>query len=138
VTVQRGYGKGTLNVASNPLNLALRFALELAALVAMGMWGYRQADGLAGIALAVAVPLVGAALWGTFRAHGGASHSGKAPVPVPGIVRLALELAWFAFAAWALYDVGRVTLSVALAVIVAAHYIVSFDRVLWLIRGNGA
>jgi hypothetical protein len=125
-------------MASNPLNLALRFALELAALVAMGMWGYRQADGVAGIALAVAVPLVGAALWGVFRVPGDASHSGKAPVPVPGIVRLALELAWFAFAAWALYDVGRVTLSVGLALIVAAHYIASADRILWLIRQKGA
>jgi hypothetical protein len=32
-------------MGSHPLNLAVRFALELSALAALGVWGWRQGDG---------------------------------------------------------------------------------------------
>lgn len=57
---------------------------------------------------------------------------------VPGIIRLALEVGFFAFAAWALYDTGLTTLSLILAVAVVAHYAVSYDRIAWLLRQKGS
>ena len=87
-------------MAYHPINLAVRLLLEFAALAAMAYWGWRQADGVLRFVLAIGIPLVAAALWGTFAVPDDPSRSGKAPVPVSGIVRLALELAFFAFAVW--------------------------------------
>jgi len=115
------------------LNLAVRFFLELSALSIMGWWGWRQRSDGWQIALAAVVPLLAASLWGIFAVPNDPSRSGSAPVPVPGIVRLTLELGFFAAAAWALDDLGfgRVTALFATAVVV--HYLVSFDRVRWLV-----
>lgn len=121
-------------MGSHPINLAVRFLLEIAALVAIGYWGWSQHEGLLRFVLAVGGPLIAAILWGTLTVPGDPSRSGKAPVPVPGLVRLVLELALFAFAAWALYDAGQPTLALILAAIVIIHYALSYDRISWLLR----
>jgi hypothetical protein len=33
-------------MSTNPINLAVRFLLELSALFAMGLWGWQQGEGL--------------------------------------------------------------------------------------------
>ena len=93
-------------MASNPLNLAFRFILELTALVAIGYWGWMTGEGWTRWILMLGVPLIAAVLWGVFRVD---NDPGKAPVRVPGFLRLALELAYFAFAVWALSDAGATT-----------------------------
>lgn len=122
-------------MSGHPVNLAVRFLLELVALIALGMWGAAQAGGLWGAALALGIPVVAAAVWGIFRVPGDASSAGHAPVRVPGIVRLVLELALFDAATWALFDAGYGRAGTVLGVLVALHYAVSYDRVLWLVRG---
>jgi len=119
-------------MGSNPINLALRFLLELAGLVAIGYWGWSQHDGLLRFVLAIGGPLIAAILWATFAVPGDPSRSGKAPVP--GLVRLVLELAFFAFAVWALYDAGNIVFSLILTTTVVIHYAHSYDRVAWLLR----
>ena len=121
-------------MGSHPLNLAVRFVLEIAALVAIGYWGWTQHDGFVRYLLAIGGPLLAAVLWATFAVPDDPSRSGKAPVPVPGIIRLALELALFAFAAWALYDAGNSLLALILAAVVLVHYALSYDRIAWLLR----
>ena len=121
-------------MGSHPLNLAVRFVLEIAALVAIGYWGWTQHDGFVRYLLAIGGPLLAAVLWATFAVPDAPSRSGKAPVPVPGIIRLALELALFAFAAWALYDAGNSLLALILAAVVVVHYALSYDRIAWLLR----
>ncbi|HEX5689168.1 MAG TPA: YrdB family protein, partial [Roseiflexaceae bacterium] len=50
-------------------NLALRFALELCMLAALGIWGYHAAQNLAArLALAIGAPLIAAIAWGMFVA----------------------------------------------------------------------
>ena len=119
-------------MGSHPVNLTLRFLLELAALLALGIWGWQQSEGWLRFVLAIAVPVIVAAIWGTFNVPHDPSRSGAAPVPVPGILRLAIELALFLFATWALYDSGYTSLSWVLGLIVALHYIASYDRIRWL------
>jgi len=118
----------------HPANLAIRFLLELSALAAMGFWGWRQSDDPERYALALIVPLVAATVWGVFAVPGDRSRSGKAPVAVPGAVRLGVEVAFFAFAVYALHEVGSKPLSAILAVVVCVHYAVSYDRITWLLR----
>jgi hypothetical protein len=121
-------------MGSHPINLAVRFILELAAWGAMGYWGWTQAEGPLRFVLAIGLPVAAAAIWGTFAVPNDPSRSGRAPVPVPGVVRLGIELVTFGFGAWALYDTGSTTLSLIFAAIVVVHYLVSYDRVAWLIR----
>lgn len=116
------------------MNLAVRFVLELSALAALGVWGWQQGDGWSAVALAVGLPVLAAVMWGTFAVAGDPSRSGSAPIAVPGFARLALELAMFALATWALYDVGAHWLSLAMGAVVLVHYLTSYDRVVWLLR----
>ncbi len=120
-------------MSSHPINLAVRFLLEVAALLAIGYWGWSTGSGVLRFVLAPGLPLIAAILWGTFRVPNDPSSSGKAPVPIPGILRLLLELALFAFATWALYDAGAVQLSWILGLVVVVHYALSYDRIRWLV-----
>jgi len=121
-------------MGSNPINLAFRFLLEVVALLAIGYWGWSTSEGVLRFVLALGLPIIAAVLWGTFRVPNDASSSGKAPVPIPGFLRLVLELALFAFAVWGLYDAGAVQLSWILGLAVLVHYALSYDRISWLIR----
>ena len=60
--------------------------------------------------------------------------SGSAPVPVPGLLRLALEMGFFGVAAWALYDMGFGTLTAIFGTAVVLHYLLLYDRLTWLVR----
>ncbi|MCP4362229.1 MAG: YrdB family protein [Chloroflexi bacterium] len=121
-------------MGSHPINLFFRFVLELSALAAMGVWGWQQGEGWLRLLLALGIPIIAAILWGTFAVPDDPSRSGKAPIAVPGILRLLLELVFFIFATWALYDVGFSGLSWALGLLVTIHYLASYDRILWLVK----
>lgn len=119
-------------MGSHPINLGLRFTLEVIVLVSTGVWGYRQMESWPRYILAFAVPCILALIWVTFAVPDDPSRSGNAPVVTPGIIRLGIELAFFAFAIWALYDNGSSRLSFLLGVVVMIHYIISYDRIIWL------
>lgn len=120
-------------MGSHPINLFFRFILELSALTAVGVWGWKQSDGFFGIVLSIGLPIVLATIWGVFAVPNDPSRSGKAPIIVSGIVRLAIELGIFAFAIWTLYNFGAVNLGRILGVAVVLHYMLSYDRIIWLL-----
>jgi hypothetical protein len=107
--------------------------LELSALAAMGYWGWLQSDSWLRIVLALGIPTIAAVLWGTFRVP---NDPGRVPVPIPGVIRLALELLFFGFAVWALNDSVATNLSWIMGVTLFIHYAVSYDRVIWLITSK--
>lgn len=120
-------------MSQNPINLTLRFALEILALVALGAWGRVQFIGVLGFVLMILLPLLAAIAWGTFNVKGDPSRSGKAPVSVPGIVRLALELVFFGAATCALFSLNP-TYGWIFGLVALGHYILSYDRILWLLK----
>jgi hypothetical protein len=121
-------------MALHPLNLAVRFVLEIAALVAIGYWGFDQHDGAWQFVLGIGLPVVAAVAWGTFAVPGDRSRSGNARVPVPGWVRLILELSVFGLAAWTLYDAGSPLLGLILTGVTLVHYLLSCNRIAWLLQ----
>ena len=128
-------GRGIKGVGS--LNLALRFVLELAALAAFGLWGWHQVgegDVWLSYVLAIGLPIIAATVWGVFNVPDDPSRSGVAPVVVPGVIRLAIELAFFALATWTLHDLNHTSLSWLLGTVVIIHYLVSYNRVIWLVK----
>ncbi len=122
-------------MGNHPLNLALRFLLELCALVAVGAFGWLRYDSaLPRWCLTLGLPLLFMVLWGTFAVPEDPSRSGKAPAPVPGGVRLVLELGLFAAAVVALLANGLTRAAAALATVVLLHYAASWDRIRWLLK----
>ena len=121
-------------MGSNPINLALRFILELIALFLLGLRGWTFGVGPIRYIWMLSLPIGAAALWGIFRVPGDPSSSGKAPVQVPGWIRLILELAIFAAAMLTLIALEKTNLGIAFGVIVGSHYLLSWDRILWLLR----
>ena len=121
-------------MGTNPINLAVRFILEIIALVVFGYWGWNSSEDFLRIILVVLLPLIAAVLWGTFAVLNDPSRSGKAPIPVSGIIRLILELVFFALAAFALYATGNEKYAWIFGSVVLVHYLLSYDRITWLLR----
>lgn len=119
-------------MSQNPLNLALRFLLEMAILAALGYWGWTQHSGVARWTLAILVPLVGAIAWAVFRVPG---DGGPPVVAVPGWTRLLLEATLFVGATLALRDAGATRMALMFAGVSLLHYALSWDRVASLLAG---
>jgi hypothetical protein len=121
-------------MAKHPLNLALRFLLEMAAIITMGIWGYHLSDGALGIIFAILLPLGFAILWGVFAVPNDPSRSGKTVISTPGIIRLFLELGLFAAATWMMSDLGYSLIWWIFGSVVLIHYAISYERVSWLLK----
>ncbi len=121
-------------MGQNPLNLALRFILELCILFAIAYWGWTRDTGVLRYVLAIGLLLIAAVLWGTFRVPGEVAGNPHAPVPVPGWLRLLLEIVLFGFAVWGLYNAGATFAAITLGAVALFHYAISYDRIAWLLH----
>ena len=117
-------------MSQHPINLAVRFVLELALLISLGYWAWMMHDGFTRWVGVVLLPLIAAALWGIFRVP---DDPGDAPVAVPGPVRLTTELLLFAVATWCLFDAGARPAAWIFLTASTLHYVASYDRVGWLL-----
>ena len=120
-------------MGSHPINLLFRFLLELMALFIMALWGWRQSQGLTAFLLALTLPILLAVIWGVFAVPDDPSRSGKAPIATPGIIRLLIELGFFIFSTWALYNMGYTIMIIGFGLSVGLHYAISYDRIMWLL-----
>ncbi len=118
----------------NTLNLGLRFLLELCGLFAIGYWGWRQDVGAFRFVLCLVGPIIFGIAWFTFNVKNDPSRSGKAPIPVPGAVRLALELFLFGVAVTAAYGSMSPIIGIVFGTVVFIHYVASYRRVIWMLQ----
>lgn len=116
-------------------NLALRFLLELAALTGLGAAAWKLGLGSGRWIAVVAVPVAAAVVWGLFNVLDDPSRSGAAPIEVDGLVRLVLELVILGGGAAAVAFAARPELGILFALAIVGHYLVSVDRVAWLVQG---
>lgn len=117
----------------NPVNLTIRFVLELWVLVAVAVFGWNHLDDPWRYVAVIGGPLVLIFVWGLFNVPDDPSRSGHAPVVVPGIVRLGIEIVYFVVGFLATYLGGMEVIAVIFGVVVVAHYLMSMDRVRWLL-----
>jgi hypothetical protein len=122
------------HTAMNTLNLGFRFLLELAALFTVGYWGWHRDIGAFRFVLGIVGPCLFAAVWYTFNTKDDPSRSGKAPVPVPGIVRLVLEIVLFVMATIGAYSSISKLTGIIFGSAVLIHYIASYKRISWMLR----
>jgi hypothetical protein len=106
-----------------PLNLALKFLLELAAFAAFAIWGAHVGSGVAAVALAVVAPIVAVLLWGRFAAPRSAHR-------LPLRARAPFELGVFALAALALLASGHAVAAAVFAALVVLNAVglTAFDQ----------
>ena len=125
-------------LGAHPINLLFRFLLELIVLGIAAIWSWRTFEDWRGTVLAIVIPFVMALIWGSFAVPDDPSRSGKAPVPISGALRLLLELLFFSFAVWCLFELGFSGLAKVFALLVVLHYIISGDRIRWMIKKSPA
>ncbi len=102
-------------VAIQSGNLALRFLLELCALVAFGYWGFTTGGGtITKLALGIGVPLLVAVIWG-------AALSPRRSAPLSDRLAFILSLVVLGLSAVGVGAAGQVTLAVAFAVLTAVN-----------------
>ncbi len=118
---------------TNPVNLAIRFLLEIVMLIVFACWGWHSIEGWLRYITTAGLPLIAATLWGVFRIP---NDPKPAPVAIPGVLRLLLEWVLFGLTAWALYDLGYTKSAIVMAVIVVLHYLVSYDRTWAMLRNR--
>ena len=115
-------------------NLALRFLLELAALGGFATLATTLSSGYFRFFSVVAVVVALAAIWATLAVPDDPSRSGDALVPIPGALRLVLELAILFGGAWALHASGYSWGGLLLSILVILHYLLWTDRIVWLFQ----
>lgn len=118
----------------NTINLAVRFILEMSGLITLGVWGWNKGDDISKFILALGIPVIAAITWGVFAVLDDPSRSGNAPIIVPGVIRLITELTFFALVILALFEMRHSMLGWLFGVIVVVHYLVSYERVSWLLK----
>ena len=140
MTARRAGVQGTLGTPPPDLpawQLTLRFALEMASLVAWALAGWELAgDALGGWLrwlLALVLVSTAAGAWGTFRVDGDSGGDNQASVRVPGTVRLVVELVVLLGGAVAVTWAGETVFGVVLALLVVGHYATTMPRVTWLV-----
>lgn len=114
-------------------NLALRFGLELTALLGLAIGAWSVSEGWVRWVAVVLVPLVATAIWGVFNVVGDPSRSGEAPVEVPGWARLGIELLILGGGAAGFYSSEHPIIAIGFGVLVVVHYALSVSRIQWLL-----
>lgn len=121
-------------MGSHPLNLFLRFILEITALFAVGYWGWSQHPDWLKFSLTIGSPIMLALIWGIFAVPNDPSRSGKTVIVTPGWIRLVIEISIFGLATLAFFDVGNQYIALIYLLIVILHYGFSIDRIKWLFK----
>ena len=120
-------------MGSHPINLTLRFILEIIALISVGIWGWNKTDSFLRFILAIGLPILLGVIWGIFAVPNDPSRSGQTVVVTSGVIRLAIELGIFTIATLVIYIQGQQKISYAFGIIVIIHYLISYDRIIWLL-----
>lgn len=96
----------------------------------LGLW---VAEGPLAVVLALLFSTGAASAWGLFNVPGDRSRSGRAPVQVSGAVRLLVELLVLGGGAVGWFLAGPSWFAWAYTVVLVVHYLLSWDRVGWLL-----
>lgn len=122
------------NQAKHPINLTIRFLLEIAVLATVATWGFTNFEGFYSYFIGIGAPISMSAMWGIFAVPNDPSRSGKTVVKTKGTVRLFLESIFFITGSYALYSIGYTSLFYSFSIIAILHYTFSLDRINWLLK----
>lgn len=101
------------------INLAIRFLLEIGALLALGYWGFRTGSEVTRWILGIGAPLLAVVTWALFVSE-------KPAVELSRPVQLGIEFVVMGTAAWALATTSSRSLALVLAIGAAISGILNF------------
>ncbi len=111
-----------------------RFFLEVIAFLAIGWWGSSLANSWGSVFLGIALAVFAMMIWGVFNVPNDPSRSGKAPVVVPGKMRLLIELFIFLWASYSIWTMINIWFASVYLVAVLAHNMHIKERNIWIWR----
>ncbi len=118
----------------NQANLLLRFILEIAALISIGVFAWLSFNGYFKYVFTLVLPIAVMIVWSVFAVPHDPSRSGQTVIPVNGITRLVIELLIFAMAVAALYFSHLKPVGIIFLCLIILHYIISAERIKWLLN----
>ncbi|MCY8239551.1 YrdB family protein [Bacillus inaquosorum] len=118
----------------NQTNLFLRFALEIAALISIGVFAWTHFNGFFKYVLSLVLPIVVMVIWSVFAVPNDPIRSGQTVIAINGLTRLVIELLIFTMAVAALYFSNAKTVGIMFFCLILLHYITSADRIKWLLK----
>lgn len=115
---------------NHPLNLGLRFILEVFGFYALGAYGLAAFDAPWHVVAAIAFPFTAAIIWGVFRVP---NDGGEPKVKVHGRLRILIEFLFFSLAIAAFFGRDEYGIAGIYLLVVLMHYIYSHQRLrtLW-------
>ena len=112
---------------------AAQFAMELASLLGIGLIGWHLGNkGILGAILAVAFILLTGTIWGRFRTPGFVPTGRDPDNPVPGKVRIAIELGAYLLGIFGIWWSGRETTAYVVIGIMVVTLLLSYQRLIGL------
>lgn len=121
-------------MGNHPVNLAVRFILEIIAFISPGYWVWKTIENWYRYPLMILLPIMVAAIWGIFAVPDDPSRSGKTVIKTSGLVRLVIEFMIFALGALMIYRSGHHVFSYTFSIVVIIHYVFSLNRINWLLK----
>lgn len=118
----------------HPLNLALRFGLEITALYVFATRTFAWYDAPLNWIAAVSAVVFASTVWAVFKVPGDRSSNGKAVVPINGVVRFLLEFTFFFVAVFLLVLDKSYWFTGIFGFLIFFHYLISLDRFVWLLK----
>jgi hypothetical protein len=118
----------------HPLNLALRFGLEITALYVFATETFARFETPINWISAVIVVVIAGAIWGVFKVPGDRTNNGNAIVPISGVLRFLLEFTFFFIAIFLLILAQRYWFTGIFGFLIFFHYLTSLDRFVWLLK----
>lgn len=123
--------------SSQRINLFLRLVLKIVALAAMAYWSWNQNFELVPqLVRSISIVIFALLVWGVFTVTNDPFNSSKTIVPVNGVFRLLVELAFFFFAVFCIYNTGYERWSWIYSNLVLLHLAFSHQRIMKILKGK--
>jgi len=121
-------------MSQHPLNLSLRFFLEMSALAVYGGWAWAHTPPPLHLFTGLGLPVVVAFLWTVLRSREPEDPAEAPPGRISPVTRLVLEALIFGLAILGLADIGAFRATWFFSGLLLLHYMLSYDRVAWMLK----
>lgn len=114
------------------------FLIEVVGLIGIGRWGWHLGTSTPwSLLLAAAFVLVASGMWTLFRTRGFVPSGGEPVVPIPGPLRAAIEVAFYAAGACGLWISGWKVAAIVFVVSAVIVIVALRDRYAGLLADRG-
>ncbi|MEX0812674.1 MAG: YrdB family protein [Chitinophagales bacterium] len=124
-------------MSAQQFNLYLRLILKILALFAMAYWAWQvDVEYIPAVLRVFTVLIIALIVWGAFTVSYDPFKTAKPVFSIGGVARIFIELFYFGFAIFCLYDSGLFRWSWVYSNLVLLHFAFSHQRMATLLKGT--